>query len=220
MKKLIAFTAILLIPFVLSAETAIKTSFMIARGRIRGFEFTIPSVEVKIEKSIYKSFNLGFSFRKETRWAYSGYYLSLYPLLKIELSKKIFWNIGAGPEYGLASSKYDNYRLIYNQNGDLVFHKWINLAQNASIPWDKFRKEKIGVIYPFLSFSFLGINLGNGFSFEIGSKIQLLRFNIKSCEFDPETSLAYNIRNEKIWKAVPSLFVQLGISFGKKKKSK
>lgn len=220
MKKLAVFITILLMPLIVNAESALKIGFMLTYGRVSGYEFTIPSTELKFEKSIYKSFCLGFGIRKETRWAYNGYYLMLYPTFRIPLSERVSWNIGAGAEYGIASTKYDSYRPIYDQNGSLVYHKRIYLIQNASIPGSEVKsevkKDKTGVLYPFLTTSF-GVKFWKGLSLEFGSKVQMLRFGVKSCEFDSGTHKAYNIREEKIWKIIPSAFIQMGISFGKKK---
>jgi len=210
---------LLLTPFIVKAESALKVGFMLTNARVSGYEFTIPSAEFKFEGSIYKSFCLGFGFRKETRWAYNGYYLMLYPTFRIPLSERSFWSIGAGAEYGIASSKYDSYRLIRDQDGNLIYHKRIYLVQNAPIPGSQLEEECLGVLYPFATTSF-GVKFRKGLFIGFGVRVQMLRFRIKSAEFDPETTLAYNIRDKKIWRVIPSLFVQLGISFGKKKKSK
>lgn len=209
MKRLIIFTVMLLIPLIVSAEISFKTGFMIANSEVGGFEFTLPSIEFKLEKSVYKNISLGFGFRKEASWGYDGYYLSLYPIYKIELSKIFFLNTGLGAEWGIASHEYDNYQTVYDESGNLVFHKWVYLKQNFPFP-SMIKKGNVGVMYPFATLS-SGVKIWKGLSIEAGLKIQALRFGIKSCNFNPTTWSAYNVQDDKVWKVVPSCFVQIGI---------
>lgn len=212
MKKLLMiFLITLLMPFVVNAETTVKIGAgIIYRYRItKEHEITIFSWELKLERSLYKNFGLGFGFRKETIWGYDGYYLSLCPTQKISLSKRSFVAVSLGAEYGIPSSKYDNYRIVYDQEGNLIFHKWIYLVQNISIPGD-FIKGNTGTIYPFGTISY-GVRIWKGLSIETGLKVQMLRFGVKS-------SIESSIEDKKNWKFIPSFFVQIGIIFSSKKK--
>lgn len=212
MKKLAIFMLILSMPIIAGAETVIKLGFMITHGQIEELKFSLSSVEFNIEKSVYKNFSVGFGFRKETRWGYSGYYLSLYPMYKIKLSKNWFINSGLGAEYGLASSDYDYYGKNYDQSGNLIAQKWIYLIQNAPIPFDMLKKGSTGTICPFMTFS-CGTRIWKGLIVEMGIKAQMMRFEVKSCKFEPETWRAYDIVDKKSWEIIPSLSVQIGYKF-------
>lgn len=205
MKKLAIFIIILLIPLVVNAENVIKVGASVTHQKVEEHKFTLFSGEVKLEWSVYKNFGLGFGFRKETRWGYDGYYLSLYPTQKIPLSRTSFVAISLGVEYGIPSSKYDNYRTVYDQEGNLIFHKWIYLVQNISIFGD-FVKGNTGTIYPFGTISY-GVRIWKGLSIETGLKAQIMKFGVKSC-----------IEDKKNWKLIPGIFVQIGIKLPNKKK--
>jgi len=211
-RKLVVIAAILLLLPTLNAETVIKMGAMVTCGKVEEFAFSFPSAELKVEQSIWKKFSLGLGIRKESRWGYNGYYLSLYPMYKKQLSKKMFVATSLGVEYGIASSKYNHYSSTYNEIGDLIAHKWIYLTQNASIPKSELKKGDIGVIYPFGTAS-CGIKLWKGLVIESGLKGQILRFGVKSCKFEATDRTAYDVRSEKIWKIIPSAFIQLGYKF-------
>jgi len=209
MKKLIIIAAlIILIPVVADAETVIKAGAMINYGKVGELHFTLPSAELKFEQSLYKGAGIGIGIRKETRWAYSGYYLSLYPMYKMKLSQSRFVAASLGVEYGLASSEYDRYITTY-ESGTLTVHKWIYLIQNAPIPADKLKEGAIGVIYPFATASY-GTKIWKGIFLETGLKVHMLKFGVKSCEFDPISWIAHDIRNDKKLIVVPSIFIQIG----------
>lgn len=217
MKKLLMISLILLlIPLVANAEKIFKFGAgIIYQYRVEDHEFTLVSWELKFERSIYKNIWLGFGFRKETSWGYDGYYLSLYPMYRIQLSKRWFSNISLGVEYGVPSGRYDNYQTVYNENGKLLSQKWIYIVQNISLPGD-FVKGNTGTIYPFGTISW-GVKFWKSLSIEAGFRVQVLRFGIKSCKFEPLTQLVYDIRDEKTWRLVPGFFIQIGIKLPSKK---
>lgn len=208
MKKIIVSVLIItLFPLIVNAETVIKVGIARTYVKVEEFSLTIPSAELKIEQSIWKGFGLGFGFKKETKWGYSGYYLSLYPICKIQLSKVWFIATSLGIEYGLASSEYDKYTATYDEAGNLTAHQWIHLVQNAWVPFDALKKGSIGVIYPFWTIS-PGVKIWH-IILESGFKVQMMEFKIDRCEFDSVIWL----REKVIWKVVPSIFVQLGYRF-------
>ncbi len=212
MKKIAIFLAALLfVPLVVNAETFLKLGFMATKGQVEENRFVLYSAEVKLEWLFCKNFGLGIGFRKEVQWFYSGYYFSLYPMYKIPLSKRFFLNSSFGLEYGLASSDYDYYRAVYDESKNTVSQKWIYLIQNAPIPWDALKKGNIGIIYPFGAVSG-GISILKWLSVEIGIRIQALRFGVKSCNFP-----IGDIRDEKNWRVVPSVFIQVGLRLSGKK---
>jgi len=209
MKKLtILATLMLLIPFVTNAETVIKIGAISNYGKVEELKFALPSVEFKIEHSLYKGLSIGMGMRKETTWLYSGYYFSLYPTYKMKLSKNRFIAASLGTEYGLASSEYDYYSTTYDESGNLTAHKWIYLIQNASVPGDKLKKDAIGVIYPFLAISYGG-EISKRLFVEAGFKMQASKFGIKSCKFEP-SGLSYDIRDDKKLIIVSGVFIQIG----------
>ncbi len=208
MKKTAIAILILLIPIIANAEGVIKVGTSVLYGNVEGHKFTMFSAELKYEQSIWKNFGLGFGLRKETRWGYSGYYLSLYPKLTMPLSKKTYLVTSIGAEYGIASSDYDYYSRNYDQGGNLIAQKWIYLIQNAPIPFDKI-KGNTGILYPLATIS-CGTRIWKRLVIEMGLKIQMLKFGIKSCSLDHETWQAYNIVDKKIWVIIPSLVVQIG----------
>jgi len=208
MKRIMIFVAMLLIPLLVNAETVIKIGTMVTYGKVEEASFMLPCAELKFEQSFCKGLGVGMGIRKETRWAYSGYYFSLYPTYKMKLSKNRFVAASLGAEYGLASSEYDRYITTYDESGNLTVHKWIYLIQNAPIP-SKLKKGNIGVIYPFATISY-GTRIWKRLFIETGFKVQALKFGIKSCKFEPTSGLAYNIRNDRKLIAVPSVFIQIG----------
>lgn len=208
MKKIMIFAVMLLIPFLVSAETVLKTGLMFTYGKVEEARFTLTSAEFKIEQSLYKGLGIGIALRKETTWAYSGYYFSLYPTYKMKLSKNGFVAASLGAEYGLASSKYEQYSRNYDQAGNLTSQKWIHLIQNVPFPYDLV-KGNTGVLYPFVTMSF-GTTIGKKFLIEAGLKIQILKFKSESCKFEPTSGLAYDIRNDRKLIVAPSVFIQIG----------
>lgn len=204
-------------PLTASAEKFIKVGVNVLYGHVEKHKFTMFSAEFKYEFSLWKNFGLGFGLRKETRWGYDGYYLSLYPKVTMPLLKKTYMLVSIGAEYGIASSKYDYYIATYNNSNCLVAQKWIYLVQNISFPGDAL-KGKTAVIYPFGTIS-LGAQFWKGLVVEAGFKAHIMRFGIKSCSFDSATGLAYNIRDEKIWKVIPGCFIQIGIKLRSKNKN-
>lgn len=214
MKKTAIVLLILLMPIVTNAERVIKVGASVLYGNVEGHKFTLVSAELKYEQSIWKNFGLGVGLRKETRWAYSGYYLSLYPMYKMKIAKSWFVTTGLGAEYGLASSEYDHYSRNYDKSGNLIAQKWIYLVQNVPIPLDSVKGDT-AVLYPFATIG-SGVTIWKKLVIEVGLKIQMLKFGIKSCSFEPETWRAYDIYDivdKKSWEIIPSLSVQLGYKF-------
>ena len=208
MKRIMIFVAMLLIPLLVNAETVIKIGTMVTYGKVEEARFTLPGAEIKFEQSFYKGLGIGIGIRKETRWAYSGYYFSLYPTYKMKLSKNRFVAASLGAEYGLASSEYERYSTTYDESGNLTAHKWIYLIQNVPVPGDKV-KGNTGILYPFTTISF-GTRIGKKVAIEAGLKIQMLKFGIKSCSFDPQNWQAYNIVEKKTWAIIPSIQISIG----------
>ena len=208
MKKTIIFAVMLLIPFLVNAETVVKIGTMVTYGKVEELSFVFPSAELKLEQSLYKGLGIGIGMRKETTWAYSGYYFSLYPTYKMKLSKNSFVAASLGVEYGLASSEYDRYITTYDESGNLTAHKWIYLIQNAPVP-SKLKKGTIGVIHPFATISY-GTRIWKRLFLETGFKVQTLKFGVKSCKFEPTSGKAYDIRNDRKLIVAPSIFIQIG----------
>jgi hypothetical protein len=208
MKKTMIFAVMLLIPLLAHSETVIKIGTMVTYGKVEEARFTLPSVELKFEQSLYKGLSIGIGIRKETAWAYSGYYFSLYPTYKMKLSKNGFVAASLGAEYGLASSEYDRYITTYDESGNLTVHKWIYLIQNAPIP-SMLKKGTIGVVHPFATISY-GTRIWKRLFLEAGFKVQTLKFGVKGCKFEPTSGKAYDIRNDRKLIAVPSAFIQIG----------
>lgn len=211
MKKTMIFVVMLLIPLLANAETIIKVGTMFTCGKVEKVNFTLLSAELKFEQSLYKGLGIGIGMRKETTWAYSGYYLSLYPMYKMKLSKNRFVAVSLGAEYGLASSEYDRYITTYDKSGNLTAHKWVYLVQNISFPFDKV-KGNTAVLYPFATIG-TGTTIWKKLIIEAGLKIQVLKFGIKSCSFNPQTWQASNVVDKKIWAIIPSLTLQIGYKF-------
>lgn len=210
MRKLTIFVLLLLLmSFAANAETVLKTGFLFTSGKVGEHSFTLSSIELKLEQSIWSGFGLGIGFRKETSWLYSGYYISLYPMYKINISKNWFLALRLGAEYGLSSSEYDYYRTTYDEAGNLISHKWIYLIQNAPVPGDKLEKGNIGILYFFADIS-SGIKIWGKLFIEAGVKVQMMKFEIKSCELYP---LLSEVKEKEKWQLVPSLFIQLGYKF-------
>jgi len=194
-----------LIPLTVNAETVLKTSFMFSYEKLEEAELKFLSGELKFEQSLYKNIGIGTSLRKENGWKYSGYYLSLYSTYKTKLSNR-FVTVSLGAEYGIASPGYEHYITIYDESGNLIAHKWIYLVQNAPIPFGKIKKGNISVVHPFVEIS--GENkIWKKLFVETGFRVQILRFGVKSCKFEPD---ALVIHERKIWKLIPSAFIQIG----------
>ncbi len=208
MKKITIFAVMLLVPLLASAETVIKIGATVASGKAEESRFTLCSAEFKLEQSLYKGLGIGIGIRKETAWAYSGYYFSLYPTYKMQLSKNWFAASSLGAEYGLASSEYNRCISTYDAFGNLTAQKWIYLIQNAPIP-TVLKKGNTGVIHPFATIS-CGTRVWKSLFIETGFKMQTLKFGIKSCKFEPTSGSAYDIRNDKKLIVVPSVFIQIG----------
>ncbi len=195
-----------------SAETVVKFGLGSTFGKVEEFNFSFLSAEIRVEQSLYKNFGLGFGIRKETEWLYNGYYLILYPTYKIKFSKRYFSIFSIGVEYGVATFKYNYYKSVYDEAGNLIKHKWIYLMQNALIPFDSIKKTNIGTIYPFAAVS-CGAYIWKGFFVEAGMEVKMMKFKVESCQFDPETWTAYNVQNKKRWVPTTSISIQIGYKF-------
>lgn len=185
------------------AETTVKTGLSFNFGQIEDYRFNITSVELELEQSIYKGFGLGIRIRKDVDWLYSGIYLGLYPTYRIQISDNFSLPIAAGIEYGMPSSKYNNYSTEYNNNR-LISHRWIYIVQNAPLP-DKLKESNTGTIYPFISFA-ASHQLTKRLFIEIGTRVQFAKFQVESCKFHP----SIEVNEESEWNPIYSLTIKIG----------
>lgn len=193
----------------INAETTIKTGLSFNFGQVEDYKFNINSVELEVEQSIYKRFGLGIGIRKDMDWLYSGIYLKLYSNYRIQISDNFSLPIAAGVEYGMPSSKYNNYSTKYNDSR-LISHEWIYIVQNAPF-MDKIKEGNTGTIYPFISLG-AGYQLTKKLFFEIGTRVQFVKFRVESCKFHP----SIEVDESSKWSPIYSLTVKIGYKFFKK----